>query len=304
MQALLQALAPIPPDMAALGATPAAIEAHVAGLARRIDTPCGAGSLVWHCWGSGPPLVLLHGGYGSWSHWIRNVLPLSRTRHVLAVDLPGLGASAMPPEPDDADAMAEIVVDGLRRLLPAGGTVDLVGFSFGGVLGGPVAVKLGTALQRFVIVGSNGLGLPLAPLAPIGSWRRQPDRAARLAVHRQTLEVLMFGDAARIDALALHLQERNAEAGRVRSPEISRTDVLRRSLPALRGRLAAIWGEQDNIGRGAIEARRDVLRAADPNLPFHVIPGVGHWASYEAAEAFNTLLPVLLAGSASVTLPD
>lgn len=288
-------LAPIPPDLAALGATPAAIEAHVAGLARRVETPCGDGGLAWHIWGEGPPLVLLHGGYGSWSHWIRNVLPLSRDRQVLAVDLPGLGGSATPPAPDDPEAMAAIIVDGLRLLLPADSAIDLVGFSFGGVLGGAVAVRLGAALRRFVIVGSNGLGLPRAPMAPIGSWRRETDRAARLAVHLRTLEVLMLADATRIDPLALHLQEANAEAGRVRSPEISRTDLLRRSLPALRGRLAAIWGEQDNVARGALAARQAVLREADPAIPFHVIPAAGHWVSYEAAPAFNTLLPELLA---------
>ncbi len=287
-------MAQIPPDMAAFGTTPAAIEAHVDGLARRVETPCGEGNLVWRVWGEGAPLVLLHGGYGGWSHWIRNVLPLSRNRQVLAVDLPGLGESAMPPAPEDPQAMAAIVVEGLHRLLPGDGKLDLVGFSFGGVLGGPVAVQLGGRLRRFVIVGSNGLGLARAPMAPMGSWRRQPDRAARLAVHQRTLEVLMFADAARVDPLALHLQERNAEAGRVRSPEISRTDVLARSLPALRGRLAAIWGSEDNIGRGAIDARRDVLRAADPEIPFHMIPGAGHWVSYEAAEEFNTLLPRLL----------
>jgi pimeloyl-ACP methyl ester carboxylesterase len=297
MQDVLSATAPIPPDMAALGDTPAAVEAHLEGRARRAETPCGEGSLVWHIWGEGPPLVLLHGGYGSWSHWIRNVLPLSRDRQVLAVDLPGLGESATPPDPEDPAGMADIVVDGLRRLLPHGAPVDVVGFSFGGVIGGPIAVRLGPALRRFVIVGSNGLGLPRAQMAPMGSWRRQPDRASRRAVHRQTLEVLMLADAARIDPLALHLQERNAEAGRVRSPEISRTDILRRSLPALRGRLAAIWGGEDNIARGAVDARRAALQEADPALPFHVIPGAGHWVSYEAAEAFNAVLPGLLGRS-------
>jgi pimeloyl-ACP methyl ester carboxylesterase len=287
--------APIPPDMAALGATPAAIEAHVEGLARRAETPCGEGSLVWRLWGEGRPLVLLHGGYGSWSHWIRNVLPLSRDRQVLAADLPGLGDSATPPEPDDAEAMADIIADGIRRLVPAGEAVDLVGFSFGGVMGGPVARRLDQRLRRFVIVGANGLGLPRARMAPMGSWRRLPDRAARLAVHRLTLAAMMFADAARIDPLAMHLQERNAEAGRVRSPEISRTDILRRSLPALRGRLAAIWGEQDNIGRGAIDTRRAVLREADPAIPFVTIPDAGHWVSYEQAEAFNDTLTALLA---------
>jgi pimeloyl-ACP methyl ester carboxylesterase len=250
--------------------------------------------MVWRIWGEGPPLVLLHGGYGSWSHWIRNVLPLSRARMVIAADLPGMGDSATPLDPEDPGEMADTVVEGLRRLLQPGTRIDLAGFSFGGVLGGPVAVRLGAALRRFVIVGSNGLGVARAPMAPMGSWRRQPDRAARLAVHRQTLEVLMLADAARIDPLALHLQERNAEAGRVRTPEISRTDILRRSLPALRGRIAAIWGGEDNIARGTLEARRAVLRAADPTVPFRVIPGAGHWVSYEAAEAFDTVLTALL----------
>ncbi|WP_426959550.1 alpha/beta fold hydrolase [Muricoccus radiodurans] len=286
--------AAIPPDLSALGETPAAIEARFAGLARRVETPCGDGVLVWRIWGEGPPLVLLHGGYGSWNHWIRNVLPLSRRRQVLAPDLPGMGESATPPDPEDADAMAAIVVEGLRRLLPKGAAVDLAGFSFGGVLGGRVALQLGPALRRFVMVGPNGLGLPLAPLAPMGSWRRLEDRAARMAVHRRTLEVMMFADPGRIDPLALHLQEFNAESGRVRSPEISKTDILRRSLPGLRGRLAAIWGGEDNVARGAIASRREVIHAADPGAPFHVIPGAGHWVSYEAAEAFNATLSDLL----------
>ncbi|HEV2100696.1 MAG TPA: alpha/beta fold hydrolase, partial [Stellaceae bacterium] len=71
----------------------------VAAEARRIETPCGDGAMAWRVWGSGPPLVLLHGGYGSWMHWIRNVLPLSRLFTVVACDLPGLGESATPPEP-------------------------------------------------------------------------------------------------------------------------------------------------------------------------------------------------------------
>jgi 2-hydroxy-6-oxonona-2,4-dienedioate hydrolase len=43
--------------------------------------------------GSGPPLVLIHGGHGSWTHWVANIEPLARRRHVIALDLPGFGAS-------------------------------------------------------------------------------------------------------------------------------------------------------------------------------------------------------------------
>ena len=81
----------------------------VAAEAERLETRCGDGRMVWRVWGSGPPLALLHGGYGSWTHWIRNVLPLSRVFTVAAPDLPGLGESATPPEPHSAEGLARIV---------------------------------------------------------------------------------------------------------------------------------------------------------------------------------------------------
>ena len=61
------------------------------------------GPMVWHEWGrecldqGASTLVLLHGGSGSWMHWIRNIAPLVADGfHVLAVDLPGFGDSALP----------------------------------------------------------------------------------------------------------------------------------------------------------------------------------------------------------------
>jgi 2-hydroxy-6-oxonona-2,4-dienedioate hydrolase len=135
----------------------------VAAEAERIETPCGDGSLVWRVWGSGPALVLLHGGYGSWTHWIRNVPVLSRAFTVIAPDLPGLGDSATPPEPWTADGLAAIVVAGLDIVLPKGVRPHMAGFSFGGVIGGVAAAQLGDRLRGFTVVGSNGMGLERSP---------------------------------------------------------------------------------------------------------------------------------------------
>ena len=55
--------------------------------------------MVWRVWGSGEPLVLFHGGSGSWTHWIRNIPELSRHYELWVPDIPGLGDSAMPPQP-------------------------------------------------------------------------------------------------------------------------------------------------------------------------------------------------------------
>ena len=78
---------------------------------RRLQLP---GPMVWHEWGhefldqGASTAVLLHGGSGSWTHWIRNVAPLVADGfHVLAVDLPGFGDSALPNQGVDVDALIE-----------------------------------------------------------------------------------------------------------------------------------------------------------------------------------------------------
>ena len=55
--------------------------------------------MVWRTWGDGPALVLLHGGSGSWTHWVRNIAHFERDYRVIAGDLPGLGDSPDPRAP-------------------------------------------------------------------------------------------------------------------------------------------------------------------------------------------------------------
>src|SRR5271169_3973091 len=174
----------------------------VAAEARRVETPCGDGHMIWHVWGDGPPLALLHGGYGSWTHWIRNVIPLSQVFTVAAPDLPGLGESATPPEPHTAEGLARIIVEGLDIVFGGHAGLHIAGFSFGGVLGGHVAAQLGDRVRTFTIVGSNGLGLVRQPT----ELRRLPEGASKaeaLAVARHNLAALMIADRGKINDLAV-----------------------------------------------------------------------------------------------------
>ncbi len=196
--------------------------AHVAGVAaeaERIETPCGDGTMVWRRWGSGPALVLLHGGYGSWSHWVRNVIPLSRRFTVYACDLPGLGESATPPEPWTADGLAAIVVEGLGRILPEGERPHMAGFSFGGVIGGVAAAQLGDQLRAFTVVGSNGMGLERSP-TPLERVKADGTEAEEFATHRYNLNQLMIHDPAKIDELALYLQKTNHARAQYEEPPL------------------------------------------------------------------------------------
>src|ERR671931_2054547 len=75
--------------------------------AARILTACGDGRMVWRLWGSGPPLLLLHGGHGSWTHWIRTIPALAGQCTVVVPDMPGYGDSDAPPEPATIVGLAE-----------------------------------------------------------------------------------------------------------------------------------------------------------------------------------------------------
>ena len=261
----------------------------VATRAERLETPCGDGRMVWRIWGSGPALVLLHGGYGSWMHWIRNVLPLSRDFTVVAPDLPGLGESATPPEPHTAEGLARIIVEGLDIVLPGHLMLHLAGFSFGGVLGGHVAALLGDRVRAFTIVGSNGLGLVRQPT----DLQRQPEAASAadaLAVARHNLAALMIADPKNIDELAVYIQWQNAPRGRIKSRRFSRGDTLARALPLVTARLDGIWGGRDATAYPHLDDRARALRSVQPSARFEVIPGAGHWVQYEAADRFNPLL--------------
>ena len=267
-------------------------KAFVTGIAadgERIETPCGEGSLVWRVWGSGPPLVLLHGGYGSWMHWIRNVPVLSRRFTVIAPDLPGLGESATPPEPWTAEGLAAIIVAGLDTVLPKGAQPHMAGFSFGGVIGGVAAAQLGDRLKGFTVVGSNGLGLERSP-TPLERVKTDAGEEEEFATHRYNLNQLMIHDPEKIDELALWLQKTNHARARMRSRRFSRSGALVEALPKITARLDGIWGERDATAYPHVDERARLLRGVQPRARFAVVPRAGHWVQFEAADEFNRLI--------------
>jgi 2-hydroxy-6-oxonona-2,4-dienedioate hydrolase len=275
--------------------TPAAQVARLAPASRRIETPCGDGVMVWRSWGEGEPLVLFHGGFGSWTHWFRNIPVLSRRYRLIVASLPGLGESDDAPLPHTPEGIAAIAAAGVARILAPGERFHLAGFSFGGLIGGHVAALFGERCRSLTLVGAGGLGLKRSAMRKLLSWRHIEDEEGRLAVHRENLAILMLADPAKIDDLAVHLQAENAARGRVNSPTIAMTDTLTRRLPLVRGRLAGIWGERDAAAMEDLPARARLLRGIQPSAPFVVIADAGHWVQYEAAEAFNEILLELLA---------
>jgi len=269
--------------------------ARVEAQSVRLGSPCGKGEMLWHRWGDGskPPLVLFHGGYGSWLHWFRNVLPLSEHYTVFAADLPGLGESAPPPEPRDPHSMGEVVARGLETVLPPG-PFDLVAFSYGAVMGGLAAARLGDRVRSFTLVGAGGLGLKRGHMQDLVAWKPDMSQEKLAELHRRNLEILMVAHPETVDEVALYMQMTNTMRAVVKSRYISRTDLLAKTLPSIKARLAGIWGELDGTTHPYTQERADLLRSVQPDAPFEVVPNSGHWVQYETPEAFQeTLLGIL-----------
>jgi pimeloyl-ACP methyl ester carboxylesterase len=269
------------------GPDPAEIVERLARAARKLRTRCGGGTMVWRVWGRGEPLVLFHGGSGSWTHWVRNISELSRHYELWLPDIPGLGDSAMPPRPWVPASIADVVIGGLGELLGTRTQLRLAGFSFGGHIAGLVAARLGRRVSQLTLIGVAALGLRADPREPFAKARTGMSSAEIAAVYRQNLAVLMFADPAKIDALAIHLQAENIKRARFRSRPFATTDGLALALADVTASLKTIWGTRDIIARPSLDARLDILRRHHPELEARLIDGAGHWVAYEAPDAFN-----------------
>lgn len=252
------------------------------------ETPCGDGTMVWRGWGQGPAVLLLHGGAGSWRHWVRNLSVLADGYTVIAPDLPGLGDSARALDPISAGSVAAIVTQGLVTVLGSHIPIHVVGFSYGGVISGLVAANAGDQLRSLTLIGTGGLGPPNRAVELVRV--RDKTGAERLAAHGENLLRMMLAEPGSVDALALEIQEQNTARARLNSGFMWMSRVLHDALPRVHGHVHAFWGEHEMADRAMLEVRMELLRQARPDVEIEVIPGAGHWAFYEAAGRFNAAL--------------
>ncbi|SDK99335.1 Pimeloyl-ACP methyl ester carboxylesterase [Nonomuraea maritima] len=108
--------------------------------------------------GTGEPLILVHGIGHHWQAWLPVIDLLAATRTVIAVDLPGFGASPGLPEhvPYTAESLADAVESFCARI---GAREPHVA---GNSLGGYIALEL----------ASRGVVRSAVALSPAGFWSR------------------------------------------------------------------------------------------------------------------------------------
>ncbi|MGQ9928226.1 MAG: alpha/beta fold hydrolase [Chloroflexaceae bacterium] len=117
-----------------------------------------SGYLAYRRAGTGPPVVLIHGWGGSSRHWLGAFVTLSDEYDVIAIDLPGFGASPPPAMPARLRRLTAATLELIEAL-------ELSDIALGGhSLGAAVAMLAATArpelVNRLIL---TSFGLPRSP---------------------------------------------------------------------------------------------------------------------------------------------
>jgi len=251
------------------------------------------GNMVWHAWGpeNAPTIVLLHGGSGSWTHWIRNIEPLlAEGYRVLAIDLPGFGDSDPPAKGGDADALVEPLHEVWQHIRGHDKNI-FMGFSFGGMTAALWLAAYPQDANELVMVGAPGFGLASPKRIPLKGWRHLPTEAMQAQAHRHNLLGLMLHNEANLDDMAMRLHVLNVVRDRMTRRRLASTPVLVEAMPKIKCPVHVIFGEFDAFYLDRLPEVERMFKQLTPHLvSWQLIHGMGHWVQYENPAAFQRAL--------------
>ena len=298
------------PGEAAVAIAVAAAPAHGASLTRWHDhlhhlTVAGR-RMHYLDAGSGPPVLLVHGIGCNWTHWAANLDALTEHHRVIAVDMPGFGASeALSPKSEltaTADAVLALM-DGLEIHRFA-----MVGHSLGGLISWMVTAGAPERVTALCLVDAATVELNAWQMRALvrsfsyGGHSLAHPAVARAILRRPRLRKLVlasfFADTSGVTAeLAVALLTpltvapgfHDALAAVARAISQLRHEQI--VTPTL-----IVWGTKDPIF-SIRTARR--LAAKLPHATLLEIPGARHWPMLEAPALFNPALLEFLSEAAT-----
>ena len=123
--------------------------------------PVNGIQMYYAVYGSGPPVLLIHGGLGHADIWANQVDDLSKDHKVIVADSRGHGRSTRTNEPYGYDLMASDYLALLDHLKVD--KVALVGWSDGGIIGLDIAMKRPERLTKLFAHAANATVDGLTP---------------------------------------------------------------------------------------------------------------------------------------------
>ena len=237
--------------------------------------------------GHGEPLVLIHGIGSRWQMWEPVLDGLVAHRDVIAIDLPGFGASPMPPAgtPPGLDSLVDLVGGFLSELGLS--RPHAAGNSLGGLIGLELArrglVRSATALSPAGFASQAETALIQASL-----WSAVRI-ARRLAPHADALLRFRAGRLLAISLFVAHPVTTPAGAAAADLRGLAAAPWFDATLPTLTPMaftggeqitvpITVAWGEKDRLllPRQAARARRAI-----PSASLISLTGCGHVPTYD-----------------------
>lgn len=258
-------------------------------------TSCFEGATtVWHTWGKGHALLLLHGGSGSWTHWLRNIEALVEAGYrVIVPDIPGFGESDVATSGgEDAPGVIEPLWSGYTHLFQAE-PCQIMGFSFGAMVAVLMAQANPDLTQSLLLVAPPGLGLR-SPSFPVRSLKHLSSWDAISPIIQFNLSMQMLHQAESLDDETLRIHAHNIQRDRMKARKISQTQIVLDALTQTRCPVDAIYGDRDTFYLSGLDRLEGLLKSAPYFRQLTFLPGCGHWVAHEDAPAFNAIASQML----------
>lgn len=295
---------------------PVAPDAAVAGLVPKFTDVNGVRTRYYE-YGSGEPMVLVHGGgrgtTSSANNWSRNIPGLATRFHVFAVDKSAAGMTGNPT--DDRDLSAEGEVRHMYAFIRALdlGPVHLIGHSSGGALVFYLAVQHPEVVKTLTVV-AHGPGMPRAGVGPTKldvlqeqcppqtTYEGRQCRLRALAHTAQTFdEEFLAADAwmadqpksretrAKYAAMSPAAREEATRAFRERMWSRARDGALQMPILIYAAKQDTLSWDADDphaMMRGEL-GFFDIIGAKNPRVKMIVVNDAGHFPYREHPEQFN-----------------
>ena len=242
--------------------------------------------------GSGPNLVLFHGGFGCRHHWVRNIEALAEQFTVYAIDHPGYGESLGVSSEMSGPEYLDYFYIALQDMFPPDESLKFAGFSFGGAIATNMAARMGSRISHLLLISPAGGPKRDYPSRPTRSYKEAEDDEALLReICRHNLLINMLSFPKTVTEECLDIQVYCVNHTKFNSRKVSGGDTLARDLGMLDCKLRVLWGEGDDSEyRNANELIDDIRLAYPGPLDLHRVPDAGHWAAFENPEAVNSLM--------------
>jgi 2-hydroxy-6-oxonona-2,4-dienedioate hydrolase/4,5:9,10-diseco-3-hydroxy-5,9,17-trioxoandrosta-1(10),2-diene-4-oate hydrolase len=258
--------------------------------------------------GTGPPVVLLHGGgpgASGVSNYSRNIKPLAQHFRVIVPDMPGYGRSAKGVDGSDPFGYLADHIRGMLDELGIG-RAHLVGNSYGGSCALRLALDTPHRVDRLVLMGPGGIGttrgLPTAGLKNLlGYYGGDGPSLDKLRTFIRTY--LVYDGEAVPESLIQTRYESSIDPEIVANPPLQRPSGLRTlwrmdftrdpRLEKLATPTLVIWGRDDKVNKPSGAA---MLGERMPNADVLLTANTGHWVQWERADFFNVVTTAFLKG--------